>query len=157
MNETAPHPNNVEQRWLEDLVIGETIHCGSFRLTEREIIDFAAAYDPQPFHLSIEAANASAFGGLVASSVQTLALSVRHMVRSLAGVEIIGGVAWEDVKLLRPVWPERDYAVSARWVSTRPSASKPERGVAQIDIEVAGEDGPAVTFRVTYLVKRRPA
>jgi acyl dehydratase len=143
--------------WLEDIVLDQTIPCGSFRLTEREIIEFAGAYDPQPFHLSIEAANASAFGGLVASSVQTIALSVRHMVTTLvaAGVQIIGGVAWEDVKLLRPVWPDRDYAVTVRWVNKRPSASKPDRGVAQIDIEVAGDDGPAVTYRVTYLVKRK--
>jgi acyl dehydratase len=149
MNEAAP------QRWLEDLALDETIACGTFRLTEREIIDFAAEYDPQPFHLSIEAANASAFGGLVASSVQTIALTVGRVVRALAGVQIVGGVAWENVKLLRPIWPNRDYEVNARWVSARPSASKPDRGVAQIDIEVGDNDGPAVTFRVTYLVKRR--
>ena len=151
MNEAMP-----KEIWLEDIVLDETIPCGSFRLTEREIIDFASQYDPQPFHLSIEAANSSAFGGLVASSVQTIALSVRQMVRGLAGVQIMGGLAWENVKLLRPVWPERDYEVTVRWVNKRPSASKPDRGVAQIDIEVAGNEGPAVTYRVTYLVKRRP-
>lgn len=142
--------------WLEDLALGEAIECGAFRLTEAEIVAFAAEYDPQPFHLSQEAANESVFGGLVASSVQTLALSVARMVRALAGTAIIGGLALENVKLLRPVWPHRDYAVRARWISARPSASKPDRGIAQIAVEVTDGDGPAVSYRVTYLVKRRP-
>ena len=142
--------------WLEDLRLEETIDCGTFRLTEDEIIAFARQYDPQPFHLTLEAASESVFGGLVASSVQTIALSVSRMVRALAGVKIIGGVALEDVKLHRPVWPHRDYAVRARWIAARPSASKPDRGVAQIVAEIADDDGAVVTFRVTYLVRRRP-
>lgn len=143
--------------WLEDLALDETIECGAFRLTEDEITAFAAEYDPQPFHLSREAARESAFGGLVASSVQTLALSVAHMVRALAGTAIIGGLALEDVKLLRPVWPHIDYSVRARWISARPSASRPDRGIAQIAVEVVDGDGPVVSYRVTYLVKRQPA
>lgn len=142
--------------WLEDLALDQMIECGMFRLTEDEIVAFAAEYDPQPFHLSVEAANESAFGGLVASSVQTLALSVSRMVRALSGVAIMGGVALEDVRLHRPVWPGKDYAVRARWISARPSASKPDRGVAQIDVEVAGDEGPVVSYRVTYLIRRRP-
>jgi acyl dehydratase len=143
--------------WLEGLVLDRSIDCGTFRLTEREIMEFAAEYDPQPFHLSLEAANESAFGGLVASSVQTIALSVARMVRALAGVKIIGGIALEDVRLIRPVWPDRDYRVRARWISARPSASKPDRGIAQIAVEVLDEEGAAASYRVTYLVRRRPS
>jgi hypothetical protein len=47
--------------------------------------------------------------------------------------------------------------VRARWVSTRPSASKPDRGVAKIAIEVYDGDDLAMSYGIAYLVRRRPA
>jgi len=41
------------------------------------ILDFALRYDPQPFHLDVEAARASNYGGLIASGFQTMALGFR--------------------------------------------------------------------------------
>jgi acyl dehydratase len=143
-------------RYLEDLALDAPFECGSFTLSEQEIMDFAAKYDPQPFHLDRAAADASAFGGLVASSVQSLGLSCGLMVRAIAGVDIMGGMAWEDIKLFRPVRPDRPFAVRARWVSARPSASKPDRGIAKIAIEVRDGDDLAMTYGIAYLVRRRP-
>jgi acyl dehydratase len=143
--------------YLEDLTLGENIACGTFRLTEREIMTFAAQYDPQPFHLSLEAARESAFGGLVASSTQSLAVSCGLVVRALANVKIMGGAAWEDIKLHRPVWPDRDYDVRARWFKIRPSASKPDRGIANLAIEVLEGDTVVMSYGVAYFVRRRPA
>lgn len=151
---------NIRRRHLEDLTLDSDIDCGAFRLTEREIVDFAALYDPQPFHLSLEAAQESIFGGLVASSTQSLAVSCGLVVRALADVKIMGGAAWEDIRLHRPVWPERDYAVRARWTKLRPSASKPDRGIANLTIEVVEGVAPegntvVMTYGVAYFVRRR--
>ena len=155
MNET---PQKLR---LEDLTLNEPIDCGTFRVTEREIVDFAMLYDPQPFHLSLDAAKESIFGGLVASSTQSLAISCGLVVRALANVAIMGGAAWEDIKLFRPVWPDRDYAVRVRWAKTRPSASKPDRGIANLTIEVlegdvTTEKTVVMTYGVAYFVRRRP-
>jgi acyl dehydratase len=143
--------------YLEDLVLDQSFECGNFSVTEREIMEFAARYDPQPFHLDRAAAEASAFGGLVASSVQSLGLSCGSMVRAILDVQVIGGTAWEDIKLFRPVRPDRPFAVRARWVSARPSASKPDRGIAKIAIEVYDGDELAMTYGIAYLVRRRLA
>lgn len=142
--------------WLEDLALDAAIDCGSFRLTEGEIIAFAETYDPQPFHLSRAAGEASIFGGLIASSAQSLAISCGLVVRANARVQFVCGAAWEDIKLFRPVRPDVDYAVRARWTSARPSASKPDRGIANIAIEVADADGPVMTYGIAYFVWRRP-
>jgi acyl dehydratase len=141
--------------YLEDLVLDRTIECGSFTLTEDEIIEFAAKYDPQPFHLDRAAAEASAFGGLVASSVQSLGLSCGLMVRTIAGVQVMGGMAWEDIKLLRPVRPNLPFTVRARWTSAKPSRSKPDRGIAKVAIEVWDGTDIAMTYGIAYLVRRR--
>jgi acyl dehydratase len=142
--------------WLEDLRLGAPFDCGSFRLTEREIVAFAEKYDPQPFHLSAEAGRKSIFGGIVASSTQSLAISCGLVVRANVDVRFVCGAAWQDIKLYRPVRPDTDYAVRARWTAARPSASKPDRGIADIAIEVADGDGPVMTYGIAYFVWRRP-
>jgi acyl dehydratase len=149
---TAPSP-----RFLEDLPLDAPFECGSFTLSEQEIMEFAALYDPQPFHLDRAAAEASAFGGLVASSVHSLGLSCGLMVRAIAGVQVMGGNAWEDIRLFRPVRPDRPHAVRARWTSVRPSASKPDRGIAKIAIEIYDGDELAMTYGIVYFVRCRPA
>ncbi|MGE5537536.1 MAG: MaoC/PaaZ C-terminal domain-containing protein [Gemmatimonas sp.] len=141
-------------RYLEDLTLDEPFECGTFSVTEDEIIEFAAKYDPQPFHLDRAAAAASAFGGLVASSVQSLALSCGLMVRAIDGVAVIGGMGWEDIRLMRPVRPGVAFAVRARWLSKRPSASKPDRGIAKIAIEVWEGSAVAMSYGIAYLVRR---
>ena len=37
--------------YFEDLSIGQKIKIGPISVTEKEIIEFAKKYDPQPFHI----------------------------------------------------------------------------------------------------------
>ena len=43
-------------RYFEDYVPGLTMDCGSFTMSEADIIAFAKEYDPQPFHVDPVAA-----------------------------------------------------------------------------------------------------
>lgn len=36
--------------YFDDYVPGRTVDCGSFSISEADIIAFAKDYDPQPFH-----------------------------------------------------------------------------------------------------------
>ena len=67
----------VAQRYFDDLEIGDVFHSFARTLTEAEIIDFAWAYDPQPFHISAEGGAQSMFGAIIASGLQTLAIASR--------------------------------------------------------------------------------
>ncbi len=49
--------------YFEDLSVGQKFTTGTRRVDAAEIVEFAAKYDPQPFHLDPEAAKASLFGG----------------------------------------------------------------------------------------------
>jgi acyl dehydratase len=49
--------------YLDDLNPGDVFTSPSFVLTEKDVIEFAEKYDPQPFHLDQDAAKASHFGG----------------------------------------------------------------------------------------------
>ncbi len=143
--------------YLEDLPMGQDIDCGSFTLTEAEIIDFATRFDPQPWHLDDDLARNSYFQGLCASGVHSQAAAIGLMVRAINGVAIVAGGALNQAIFKAPVRPGQTYAVTARWTEARPSVRNPKRGVAVIAIEATDSAGATVMQAgVTYVVDRRP-
>jgi acyl dehydratase len=140
---------------LHDLPLGQEFSCGAFTLTEAEIIAFAMAYDPQPWHLDDAAARLTYFEGLCASGLHSQGAAIGLVVRAIADVAIIAGGSLHEARFFVPVRPNRPYRVSATWVSARPSASNSARGVAAIAIVARDEAGVAVMeCGVTYIVGR---
>jgi acyl dehydratase len=68
--------------WFEDVEIGTRTELGSYTFTAEEIIRFAQKFDPQPFHIDLEAAKSGPFGGLIASGWHTSATWMKLMIRS---------------------------------------------------------------------------
>ena len=62
--------------YFEDLQVGAETQFGSYDVTREEVIEFAQKYDPQPFHLSDEAAAETHFGSLSASGWHTASLTM---------------------------------------------------------------------------------
>ncbi len=58
----------------EDFGAGQVIELGTARVDRDEMLAFAHAFDPQPFHVDEEAAKASVLGGLCASGWFTCSL-----------------------------------------------------------------------------------
>ena len=59
--------NELERLYLDDLRVGRRFTSGSYVMEAARIKEFAAEFDPQPFHLDEAAAEASVFKGLAAS------------------------------------------------------------------------------------------
>src|SRR5687767_4507648 len=95
-NSTMP-----DRYYLEDLQAGQRFKSGSFSLDAEQIIAFAKEFDPQPFHLSEEAAKESLFGGLAASGWHTAAITMRLQVES--GLPIGGGIIGAGGEI---AWPQ---------------------------------------------------
>ena len=67
--------------YFEDFAVGQKFASTSRRRVEAaEIKEFAAAYDPPPFHLDETAARDSVFAGLAASGWHTAALTMSLIV-----------------------------------------------------------------------------
>lgn len=143
--------------YFEDLVAGFRFTTGGVTLTESEIIDFALKYDPQFFHLDREAAAASAFGGLVASGMQVLALSFRLAIDSGMLQHNLGGNAADDVRWRKPVVAGDTIRVAGEVLEARPLESRPDRGVVRIRYATTNQRGDAVLeFILVHFVSRRP-
>src|SRR6202142_3930334 len=94
--------------FFEDLWVGQRFASGTHRIDEEQIRAFAMQFDPQPFHLSAEAAKATFFGGLVASGWHTAAITMRLLVDG--GLPIAGGLVGAGAEIAWPV-PVRSGAV----------------------------------------------
>ena len=127
-------------------------------LTEAEIIDFAWRYDPQPFHLDVNAAAESPYGGLIASGFQTLALCFRLFIQSGVFAESsIGSPGIDELRWLAPVRPGDTLHGEIEVLEVKPSSSKPDRGIARLLYVAVNQHGETVlSFIVMHMLKRRP-
>jgi acyl dehydratase len=145
--------------WLDDLEVGQETYFGSCEVTREEVIDFARRYDPQPFHLSDEAAAKTHFGRLAASGWHTCAMVMGVIARHVVATEQagLGSPGIDELRWLKPVYPGDTLHVHSNIVEVRPSRSKPEIGSFRSATSVTNQDDiPVLTFTSIVLMRRRP-
>ncbi len=115
---------------FEEFHAGQVIEAGPISVTEAEIVDFAQRYDPQWFHTDVARANASRWGGVIASGWQTCALAMRMAVDGLlAESESFGSPGLAYLRWLNPVRAGDELRLRATVIEVRRSSSKPNLGV----------------------------
>ena len=156
--------------FFEDIRLGSQVNLGRETFTADDIIRFATAYDPQPFHVDEAAAAASFYGGLIASGWHTAAVAMRLWVKHLqaendASVTAPGerqpqagpspGV--KSIRWLRPVRAGDTIRYSGRVIDKVDLSSRPRWGLVrqrfsgrnQNDDEVINFIGQSFTERRT--------
>lgn len=143
--------------YLDDLIPGHVYSLGAATLSEEEIIDFAKLYDPQPFHTNVDAAKASIYGGVIASGWQTVCVFMRLFVDGFLGrAAAMGSPGLDELRWLQPVRPGDHLNARVEVIETRPSRSKPDRGIAKLRCIIANQTGNDVlTFVANVLFRRR--
>ena len=147
-------------QYFEDLVIGAEGEFGTYEVTREEVLEFARKYDPQPFHLSDEAAAKTHFGRLSASGWHTCAMTMAVIARKVVGEEQagLGSPGIDELRWLKPVYPGDTLHVRGEIIDKRESVSRPEMGSFRSRTTVTNQDGvPVMTFISIVLIRRRPA
>ena len=149
----------MTDRYYEDFKTGERFISGGMTLTETAIIDFARQWDPQPFHIDAEFAKRWSFGGLIASGLHTMAVTLRLWLDlGILRTCSLGSPGIGEVQFPRPVRPGDTLRVVTDIVELRLSSSKPDRGVARIrQVTINQRDEPVLEQETTVFLKRRPA
>jgi len=143
--------------YLEDLHVGQRFVSEPHVLDAEQIKAFAAAFDPQPFHLDEEAAKSSLFGGLAASGWHTAALTMRMLVES---VPLADGLVGAELQLAwpRPTRPGMSLHVVSEVADIVPSRSKPNMAMVTMRNETRDQDGNVLqVFTVKMPVFKRPS
>jgi acyl dehydratase len=148
----------VTELYLEDMHVGDRFGSDTIEFTKESIFEFARQFDPQPFHLDVEAAERSLFKELTASGWHTAAMSMRLYVTGQfrpAGGSI--GLSVDELRWPNPVRPGDTLRLETEILDVRQSRSKPDRGIIRIRNVTTNQRGEIVqTFLAFVMVRRRP-
>lgn len=147
-------------RYFEDLTVGETASFGSYPVTREEVLAFAEKYDPQPFHLSDEAAARTHFGKLAASGWHTCAMTMSMLVEQMKATPSasLGAAGIDELRWLKPVYPGDTLRCETELLEKKASEKRPEMGSTRSKMIVYNQhDQPVLSFIARGLVARRPA
>ena len=147
-------------KYLEDFTPGDQfVNPESYVLTEQEICEVGERWDPQPFHIDPVAAEASIFGGLVASSVHLFAIltaigRAQPLEHRVAAVSALG---FDKLRNHAPARPGDELRSRIKVLEARASKSRPEVGVVRNSSHLFNQHGDVVfSWEAAYLVQRRP-
>jgi acyl dehydratase len=133
-------------RYFEDINVGTKSRFGAYHVTREDVLDFARKYDPQPFHLSDEAAAKTHFGRLAASGWHSCAMAMAMVVENFktnqhAG---LGSPGIDELRFIKPVYPDDILRVESEVLEKTRSRSKPEMGSYRSKLTLFNQDDVAV-------------
>jgi acyl dehydratase len=146
--------------------VGEEVTLGSHRFDAESIIVFAKKYDPQPFHISEEAAKGTVFNALCASGWHTAATWMKYNVKTgmLRGAEAWDGngpaptvgasPGFKNLKWLKPVFAGETVTFTRKVLSQRALATRP--GFRLLTVWGEGHDSKGdkvIEFESAVIVK----
>ncbi|CAM3713917.1 MaoC family dehydratase [Smaragdicoccus niigatensis] len=126
--------------WLEDINVGDRFTTGTYEVTAKAIYEFADEWDPQPFHLSEQAAEETFFNGLAASGWHTAAITMKLLV---GDVPIATGIIGASIQLAwpSPTRPGDVLHVELEVTDVRRSKSNPDRGFLTTTYKTINQHG----------------
>jgi acyl dehydratase len=157
-------------RFFEDMAIGQRREVGSFTFTAEAIKTFAAAFDPQLFHLDEEAGRKSLFGGLAASGwhvgsvcMKLLVADGQQQAREAAArgekIAIWGpSPGFRELRWIKPVLAGDTISFATEVESLRSSAKRPEWGIVQARQTGTNQRGELVysLLAAAFVPRRNP-
>ncbi len=144
---------SAQKLYFEDFSVGQKFQAGSLQIEAEAITRFAAEFDPQPFHLEPATAEASFFGGLVASGWHTAAATMRLLVGG--GLPVAGGVigaGGDEIRWPRPVRPGDTLSVETEILEVRPSRSNPKFGLLKVRLRTLNQNNDEVQVAVANIL-----
>jgi len=133
-------------QYFEDIVVGTKSSFGNHPVTHDEVVAFATKFDPQPFHLSDDAAAQTHFGRLSASGWHTCAMTMAMVVENMKAHEQagLGSPGIDELRWLTPVYPGDTLRCETEVLDKRPSSSRPEMGSYRSSMTVFNQHDVAV-------------
>lgn len=145
-----------EYVFWEDFAIGDTAEFGSYTVTREEIIEFATKYDPQPFHLSDEAAEAMHFGALCASGWHTCSMFMAMMVKEIGDRKGgLGSPGMDNLRWKLPVFVDDVLTCKTEVIEKSLNPKRPYMGFVKLKNEVFNQEGAVVLTMTANIMQMR--
>jgi acyl dehydratase len=148
--------------YFEDVAVGDSISFGPLTITRDEVVTFAGEFDPQPFHLSDEAAAHTHFGSLAASGWHTTAIFMKMFVAEMQKqpgrqAASLGALGVDELRWLKPVRPGDTLRGVSEVIETKALKSRPEMGIVRNKVTMFNQDDePVLTMIPIAMWRTRP-
>ena len=142
--------------YFDDMHAGQTFGFGPYRVTREELLEFNLRWDPLPIHVDDGAARARGFQGLTASGQYTLCVKQKLLNEAPWRAAVIGALGFDELRFPHPVYPGDGLCLGIDCLETRPSRSKPDRGVVRFEFRVSNQhDVVVLRYLDTVMFARR--
>lgn len=145
------------EQYYEDFSVGDRFRTDPVGFSEDSIIAFAQRYDPQRFHVDPVAAEATMFGGLIASGWQVICETFKVAID--AGFLRNGGMSSpgiDELRWLKPVRPGDQVHLIYEVTEARPSRSRDDRGYVTLTVSAVNQrEETIMTYSVVEIVLKR--
>lgn len=146
--------SHAQPRYWQDLQEGETLSTDRLTLSKQDILEFAADFDPQPYHLDSDAADESIFGGLCASGWQVTAMMMRLLTDAFIAedIDLLGSNGVSALRWRKPVFAGDTLSSDITVARRSEPGSDPRFGYIDCDVNVKNQDGDSVIQLTTSLM-----
>ena len=136
--------------------MGDIHALASYQVDEAEMIAFAQRYDTADIHTDPVAAQATPFGGLIASGWLTTAIFMRMQLEGyMRGSTSLVSPGVDEIRWLKPVRPGDTLGGTNQIEAVEPSSSRPDRGTVFSRVTVNNQHGETVMTLVTRVIYMR--
>lgn len=148
----------TRMRYFDDFDVGERHDIPArYEMTKDEIVSFATKWDPQPFHVDEDAAAKSVYGTLTACGTHIQAIVLWLASRLPEETAVIGALGYDEVRFFKPAKLGDTLRLVIECIETKPSSSKPDRGVVKNRHILMNQDDETVFTQTTTLLISRKA
>lgn len=149
----------IDDRYFEDYTPGAVYEYGHLTVTADDIVGFAEQFDPQPIHTDHIFAESGPFDGLIASGWHSAGLLMRLFAgHYLSRVASLASPGVDELRWSAPLRPGDTVRLRTTIVQTRPSRSKPDRGMVRTKAELLNQNdqSPISLLAMNILRRRHP-
>ncbi|HEY1820932.1 MAG TPA: MaoC family dehydratase [Trebonia sp.] len=147
----------IGERYFEDYQAGAVYEYGYATVDEGEMLAFAQRFDPQPIHVDAAFADGGPFAGLIASGWLTGGIFMRLFAdHFLSRAASLASPGIDELRWPAPVRPGDTLRLRTEITETRPSRSRPDRGLVITHAELLNQDDQVVlSLKPVNLLRRR--
>jgi len=148
----------MSTEYYEDIKLHQKYRSREYHLKEKEIIDYAKKWDPQPFHIHPEFAKNTKFGGLVASGSHLYAICMKLENEKRPRPAWIAALGLDKIRFLTPARPGDVLVFENEVIWKRESKSNSNAGIVHFAAKLINQRGePVLTWEGTAMLEKRPA
>lgn len=139
--------------YFEDFSAGDVFVSDSLPISEREMLEFARRYDPQPFHTGDTPNTAPLYNELIASGWHTASVCMRLLVDAvLRRTANLGSPGLDSLRWATPMRGGDVVTAGMKILEARRSRSRPDRGILKVVMELHNQQGAELVSIVAAVI-----